>query len=701
MAAQAGGQSGDGMKRPADKPKAKAKANPLVAKAAAWRGSLSYKRMLVFIVFALLLVISWITVVHSMFDEGFNAVQNSARDWVAVHKRWPPLSRDHFKPEDNCTIAVLIAFDPNFKGLGEFHGGGGLKVRFLKFGVLEVRSLKIQQQAHVELNGVRITTLVPGVICNLVIAYGPDDVLSVIPFGGRPRSNTLVLGMLAGTQKDKKFVKEVCPLYQRVRLPWSSSCQAPDLQIFEDESPKIRWAEGRIVKVNETSGVAVIEVPQPVQVRQYGAKEMLRVDQLEATRLSIPRRLLLPISEDAEREMKPGKFLAGSRKRCSGLKAEGTVDIHLLVLANTKFQEKYKIQIESMLCYTKAHNYTLHVVEGSEDEWKICYYKSYFFKKHCMVSHYLKRLPANAVVGVLDADVVGVVLERGLEAWAKHPADVQLYMRDWNPEITAGNYMVRNTQFARDFLMYWANYEENRPKGFSSADNGAIHMVVHEYVRIADFDLCYGQFRKLTKNVTDLSDYWKFVSCTTSRLGSAREWRAGNGTITIWPRQSFWVSDGKPWGYKANPTLGPVLHHGIKNWTDFHKHYYKNVSTCERQPHVLIPDLQMMAAARGIVRKRRVYPFQNVFPKGEKCTEVAEKQCPENCLPEFLCLPLADQEEPLVPRNYSASIPNATKVAYLIPGKPDKKGSIASKGQKITTTATKNTTNATNATKKG
>ena len=41
----------------------------------------------------------------------------------------------------------------------------------------------------------------------------------------------------------------------------------------------------------------------------------------------------------------------------------------------------------------------------------------------------------------------------------------------------SGNYMVRNTPFSRDFLMRWAKYYDRRPKGFSSADNGAIQLV--------------------------------------------------------------------------------------------------------------------------------------------------------------------------------------------------------------------------------
>ena len=45
------------------------------------------------------------------------------------------------------------------------------------------------------------------------------------------------------------------------------------------------------------------------------------------------------------------------------------------------------------------------------------------------------------------------------------------------PRAVTGNYMVRNTEFSRDFLMRWAKYYDQRPSGFSSSDNGAIQLV--------------------------------------------------------------------------------------------------------------------------------------------------------------------------------------------------------------------------------
>ena len=123
--------------------------------------------------------------------------------------------------------------------------------------------------------------------------------------------------------------------------------------------------------------------------------------------------------------------------------------------------------------------------------------------------------------------------------------------------------MVRNTAFARDFLMRWANYYDHRPSGFSSSDNGAIQLVaplvppafsccslscftpdvlrkvvcwakVMETLRVEGYETCFDMYKNLTsqappcatlmrqapdeapesRQVTDLQPYWDYVHCT-------------------------------------------------------------------------------------------------------------------------------------------------------------------------------------------
>merc|ERR1712232_122668 len=207
-------------------------------------------------------------------------------------------------------------------------------------------------------------------------------------------------------------------------------------------------------------------------------------------------------------------------------------------------------------------------------------YKDYFFKKHCTVAEWLETQHKNLVAAIVDADVVSAVFDRGLEKWANHPADVQVYQRCLLPEIMAGNYMVRNTAFARTFLRNWAKYNFEMPRGFSSSDNGAIHLVVMETMRLHGVDKCRKLYKALDRPVSELDKYWAFVKCTTDALGPPRKWQMRNGTLTVWPRLQFYVSDGVYWDKWASDAVGPVMHHGIKDGKDVVQHYFEYVDRC-------------------------------------------------------------------------------------------------------------------------
>ena len=55
------------------------------------------------------------------------------------------------------------------------------------------------------------------------------------------------------------------------------------------------------------------------------------------------------------------------------------------------------------------------------------------------------------------------------------------YERWFSGEVVAGGYGVRNNRKTREFLKMWADLELNQPKGFSSADNGAIHVALMKW----------------------------------------------------------------------------------------------------------------------------------------------------------------------------------------------------------------------------
>ena len=67
--------------------------------------------------------------------------------------------------------------------------------------------------------------------------------------------------------------------------------------------------------------------------------------------------------------------------------------------------------------------------------------------------------------------------------------------------------MVRNTPFARDFLMRWAEYYDRRPSGFSSADNGAIQLVESWQTKIQRLKL----LEKEHQHPKVINIFWKIV----------------------------------------------------------------------------------------------------------------------------------------------------------------------------------------------
>ena len=84
------------------------------------------------------------------------------------------------------------------------------------------------------------------------------------------------------------------------------------------------------------------------------------------------------------------------------------------------------------------------------------------------------------------------------------------------------NLPLKNTAKTREFLHKWANLEYGQPKGFSSADNGAIHVALMAWFKGAENSKameCMDQYNNLEANVTNLVPYNDFVNCARVALG--------------------------------------------------------------------------------------------------------------------------------------------------------------------------------------
>ena len=206
--------------------------------------------------------------------------------------------------------------------------------------------------------------------------------------------------------------------------------------------------------------------------------------------------------------------------------------ITLLPVADHTFQLKYALNIAMMRSYCKKHNYEFRIVQPDIDApgCVSLFPKGFFFMKHCAVREYLATQPSNDIFVVVDIDMTVGALEVDMSKWLTDNADVSFYTRAWNYEVAAGNYIIRNTEFSRTFLQAWTMFDNHKPTGFSSADNGALHLALLQAVGISapECHEMYQQLKSFTPksghNRDYLRPYYKFIKCTRKKMPVGRIW---------------------------------------------------------------------------------------------------------------------------------------------------------------------------------
>jgi Protein of unknown function, DUF273 len=130
-------------------------------------------------------------------------------------------------------------------------------------------------------------------------------------------------------------------------------------------------------------------------------------------------------------------------------------------------------------------------------------------------------------VFVFDADVFPYRTEVPLDHWHNitmgSNESLVFYVRSLSYKIAAGNYQIRNTPSAREFLRSWAAYQFQQPWGFSSKDNGALHIHLMRSLGLGSEQYhlqnrCGSMYTSLDQPVENLTDYWNFIRCTRDFL---------------------------------------------------------------------------------------------------------------------------------------------------------------------------------------
>lgn len=209
-------------------------------------------------------------------------------------------------------------------------------------------------------------------------------------------------------------------------------------------------------------------------------------------------------------------------KKRDRLKKQKTNKITILIIVDVKSQNKYKKNIENMRCYANKHQYTF-LIEPISDKCEKINSGNFFFQKHCTVKQLMESIKSEWIM-VLDADNAVVNFDKKIEEFIDESKQVIHGTRFHNNEISAGNYIIRNTDWGRKYLTDWYSSLKNGFGGMNH-DNGALHWLLLK--KLADESIpgwseCVN-IGKQNKN------YYAFLNCVQVILAATKcqnfEWK--------------------------------------------------------------------------------------------------------------------------------------------------------------------------------
>ena len=217
--------------------------------------------------------------------------------------------------------------------------------------------------------------------------------------------------------------------------------------------------------------------------------------------------------------------------------------------------------LQSMRCYAKMKGYHLYQFDAADGSllnnidfdaehivktYTKCKTKHLLSLRHCVAAEML--LYYNYVIHI-DADSGVVNPHHCFEEFINPKVDMHFLLRIHTGEIQAGHYIVKSTNFGKEFLKNWADSISEETN-----EQRSLHIHLSKHFLSANEDM----------KCQEHSSYdWKWINCITSTM---RAKKRDHGKLLLYSRAQTFVRDG--WASQYRWSKHDFMFHAMKRDND-------------------------------------------------------------------------------------------------------------------------------------
>ncbi|GMT07368.1 hypothetical protein PENTCL1PPCAC_29542, partial [Pristionchus entomophagus] len=233
----------------------------------------------------------------------------------------------------------------------------------------------------------------------------------------------------------------------------------------------------------------------------------------------------------------------------------------LIVVAEGSDLSNYQTALNSIECYSALHGYQLLI--QSDNRFEECSkHQDKFFRRHCHTHQLMqKELSEDVYVLFIDADVGVINPNKLIEEFIEPDFDIYLYNRFYNWEYAA-QYLVKNNERGRNWIKTWANMEFKLPNSAHGTDNGALHIMMMNYIVPESSNSRMGRLcQYIWEQSKDTADVFTMQACTRMVIGERNEFPEHH--LKIFAKGTGWARDS--WLLKSHWSDDDFMLHSIKD----------------------------------------------------------------------------------------------------------------------------------------